>query len=151
MKKYAFNGQNAAGQTNKTLTTAKGAAAIRPYVKKNLFGLPTNPNNTDFYWEGAIAPFSADGTPGANPTPQALDSADPAAVTTAGNAYSVEPTYGADVLEIPANQRSTFMYPCEDGGEFVNTAATGKGIGAYLKNSGLGSNIQINNTMTFIE
>lgn len=64
-------------------------------------------------------------------TPLALDSADAAALSTAGQAHSVEPTYtaAAILLDIALNQRATFRWVAAPGGELVIPATASNGIG----------------------
>jgi zona occludens toxin (predicted ATPase) len=152
MKLYAVQGITAAGQSNKTAATVIGSSAIRAAMVSAVFGLATNPNATDFYMTMAIAKFTAAGTAGSSPTPAIVDSGDPAAVCTAGITHSAEPTYASvDMLQVPMNQRSTFRWEAADGREIIAPATSANGVGAYLKASGLGSNITPNASIMFRE
>jgi hypothetical protein len=64
-------------------------------------------------------------------TPQPLDPADPAAVTTAGQAHSAEPTYTANavLLSVALNQRSTFRWVCDPQDGLIVPATANNGIG----------------------
>lgn len=151
-KLYGFSGPSAAGQSNKTMTNVIGSSAIRAMLVGACFGLPTNPNATDFYMTMAIAKTTAAGTAGSSPTPAPLDSGDPASVCAGAITHSAEPTYASVLLlEIPMNQRSTFRWEAADGREFIAPATSNNGIGCYLKASGLGSNIQPNCSVLFKE
>lgn len=151
-KLYGFGGPSAAGQSNKTMAAVIGSSAIRAQLVAVCFGLPTNPNATDFYMTMAIAKCTAAGTAGSNPAPAALDSGDPAAVCTGAITHSAEPTYASVLLlEVPMNQRSTYRWEAADGREFIAPATANNGVGCYLKASGLGSNIQPNASVIFRE
>lgn len=64
-------------------------------------------------------------------TPQPLDSADAACVTLAHSAAASEPTYtaGAYLLRFSLNQRATFRWVANPGGELVIPATANNGIG----------------------
>lgn len=64
-------------------------------------------------------------------TPQLLDAADAAAVSTAGENHTVEPTYtsGAILLNTPVNQRATVQWYAPPGGELVIPATASNGLG----------------------
>ncbi|MDQ1446822.1 MAG: hypothetical protein QOI20_3286 [Acidimicrobiaceae bacterium] len=64
-------------------------------------------------------------------TPQPLDTADPAAVTTAGQNHTVEPTYtaAAVLLSVALNQRSTFRWCCDPQDGLIVPATANNGIG----------------------
>lgn len=70
-------------------------------------------------------------------TPQPLDPADAAAVTTAGENHTVEPTYtaGEILLNIALNQRATFQWYAPPGGELVVPATASNGIGVQSPTS----------------
>ncbi|MBA3421648.1 MAG: hypothetical protein H0U12_07115 [Thermoleophilaceae bacterium] len=72
-------------------------------------------------------------------TPIPLDPADAAAVTTAGEAHTVEPTYTANeiLLNVPLNQRATYQWMAAPGGELVVPATASAGIGIKTPTSGL--------------
>lgn len=64
-------------------------------------------------------------------TPQNLD---PASATTefdAGENHTIEPTYtaGANMLNIPTNQRATFRWVAAPGGEIIIPATASNGLG----------------------
>lgn len=65
-------------------------------------------------------------------TPQPLDPADVATEADAGQNHTVEPTYTANavLLRLALNQRATFRWVAQQGGELVypGTAANGLGI-----------------------
>lgn len=152
MKLYSVQGITAAGQSNKTAATVIGSTAIRAAMVAAVWGLATNPNATDFYMTMAIAKFTAAGTAGSSPTPNPLDSGDPACVCTAGITHSVEPTYAStDMMQVPMNQRSTYRWEAADGREIIAPATANNGVGTYLKASGLGSNITPNASVIFRE
>lgn len=64
-------------------------------------------------------------------TPRPLDSADGATTVVGTVNHTVEPTVTADtdLLEVPANQRSSFRWVASPGGELVVPATNTNGIG----------------------
>ena len=82
----------------------------------------------------ALAPglqrYTVDGTATAV-TPTPLDAADAAALSEAGEAHSIEPTYTANLilLQFMANQRATFQWYAAPGYEFVLPATADSGAG----------------------
>lgn len=64
-------------------------------------------------------------------TPIALDPADAATESDAGENHTIEPTYtaGAVLLAIALNQRATFRWVAAPGGELVYPATASNGLG----------------------
>lgn len=127
-RNYSIDGRD----TNTASTTILGltsATTIRPkiyFVQLGSYGTPQ-----DYAAEYAIQRYTAAGTSTAV-TPQALDPGNPAALASAGEAHSAEPTYTANavLLSIPKHLRATYQWHCKDGKELVlpATAANGAGI-----------------------
>ena len=64
-------------------------------------------------------------------TPLALDPADAATESDAGENHTIEPTYtaGAILLNLPLNQRATFRWVAAPGGELITPATASNGFG----------------------
>ena len=60
---------------------------------------------------------------------EALDSADPAATTTAGENPTIEPSFGSEsLMEFPLNQRATYRWVAAPGGELVIPDTADQGL-----------------------
>ena len=70
------------------------------------------------------------GTVGSSVTPQPLDPADAAASAAAGQAHTTDPTLTANAipLSIGLNQRATFRWVAQPGGELVAPATANNGF-----------------------
>jgi hypothetical protein len=129
-RRYSVTGQG----TNTAATSIVGltsAATIRPRIYDIIIGSDATP--ADMAAEYAFRRYTAAGTSTAV-TPQALDSSDPAALASAGQAHSAEPTYTANaiVLDCSVNQRATFRWVAAPGGELVLPATAANGIGMQV-------------------
>lgn len=82
--------------------------------------------------EWLIRRATALGTPDSAVTPQLLDSDGPAAQLSAGEDYSVEPTYaaGSELLDFGLNQRATNRWVAREGSELMVPATATAAIGA---------------------
>lgn len=74
--------------------------------------------------------YTVDGTATAV-TPSPLDPADAAALSEAGEAHSIEPTYTANLvlLQFMANQRATYQWYAAPGYELITPATADNGVG----------------------
>ena len=129
MAKYAVEMNRTAGTTTSLGTI--GADATRPRRGKFydiVIGSEATPADNPFRW--VFQRCTALGTSTAV-TPQALDPADAATESDAGENHTVEPTFtaGAILLAIPLNQRATFRWVAAPGGELVYPATASNGIG----------------------
>lgn len=129
MAKYAADFQRT-GSTSAS-TGSIVADATRPRRGKLydiIFGSEAAAADNPFLWRAAR--ITAAGT-STGVTPQALDPADAATETDAGENHTVEPTYtsGAILLHVPLNQRATFRWVAAPGGELVWPATASNGIG----------------------
>lgn len=72
-------------------------------------------------------------------TPQPLDPADAAAVTTAGENHTAEPTYTANaiLLDVAMNQRTTMRWQVDPQDGLVVPATANNGIGIQTPTAGL--------------
>lgn len=107
---------------------AAASAPKRLQIYDVLVGSEAAPADNAFLWQ-----FQRCTTAGTSTavTPQALDSADAAALSTAGKNHSAEPTYtaGAILLNVPLNQRATFRWVAAPGSELRVPATASNGIG----------------------
>lgn len=111
-----------------TVLSVIAATTVRPAIYDIVLSSSSTPNNysANFHFQR----FSADGT-GTSVTPQPLDVADPAALATAKEQYSAEPTYTANeiLLNVSHNQQATYRWVAQQGGELIIPALAGDGIG----------------------
>lgn len=132
---YSAIGSSASASTNHTVVNVIAATTVRPCVFDIVPGNHATPADQSALF--FLGRFTAVGTAGTNPTPQALDPAAVAATATAGQGHSAEPTYtaGATLLQLPLNQRATFRHVASPGYEFIAPATASNGLGWYLSTS----------------
>src|SRR3990167_9475160 len=108
MKTYAATGQGDTG-SNKTILAVTASASVRPQIIYFSFG--TGDGVADQAGIFELKRYTAAGTATAV-TPKPLDPADIAAVATAGENHSAEPTYtaGEELMSFGMNQRNTFQW-----------------------------------------
>lgn len=82
-------------------------------------------------------------------TPEALDSADPAAVATAGYNYTAEPTAGNAMLRFAMNMRATPRWVAAPGSELVIPASAN--VGATLLCNAVSTQFTVEATVLFAE
>lgn len=127
MARYSTRGSMALIAAD-TVQSLIASTAIRPRVYDIILSSSSTPNSysAEFY----LQRFSADGT-GTAVTPQPLDFADPAAVSTSKNTYTVEPTYTANevLLQLAHNQQATVRWVAAPGSELIIPALAGDGVG----------------------
>lgn len=129
MGKYAVDLQRTAHAAQSVGNiTAPGAGMRRAKIYFVQYGCEGDAADNEFLW--TLQRCTTTGTRTAV-TPQLLDPADAAAVTTAGENHTVEPTYtaGAILLNTPLNQRATYQWMAPPGGELVIPATANNGIG----------------------
>ena len=109
--------------------TADATRPRRLKVYDLIVGSEATPADAAILW--TVRRCTAAGT-STGVTPQNLDPADATTEYDAGENHTIEPTYtaGAILLNIPVNQRATFRWVAQPGGELVlpATAANGCGI-----------------------
>ena len=147
-RRYSIDGQD----TNTAATSILGltsAATIRPKIYDLVMGSDATP--ADNAAEYVLQRYTAAGTVTAV-TPAPLDPADPAALASAGEAHSVEPTYTANLilLQWAQNQRATFRWVAAPGGEIVLPATAANGVGVQVIGIA-GSAVNMNVTMHYEE
>lgn len=114
-----------------------GADATRPRRGKwydVVFGSEASPADNAFLY--IVQRCTALGTSTAV-TPTALDSADAATESDAGENHTIEPTFTANLvlLAIPLNQRATFRWVAAPGSELVYPATASNGLGIQTPTS----------------
>ena len=129
-RRYAIDGQD----TNTATTTILGltsATTVRPRIYDMVVGSDATP--ADNAAEYVLQRYTAAGTSTAV-TPQGLDPGDPAALASAGEAHSAEPTYTANaiLLQWAQNQRATFRWVAAPMGEIVLPATAANGVGVQV-------------------
>lgn len=130
-RRYSIDGQD----TNTDETSILGltsAATVRPKIYDVMctgYGTPG-----DYQAKYNLNRYTVAGTSSAK-TPQALDPADPAALASAGEAHSVEPTYTANavLLVISRNMRHPYRWVAIPGREIVLPATAANGAGVVVK------------------
>ena len=147
-RRYSIDGQD----TNTAATSILGltsAATIRPKIYDLVMGSDATP--ADNAAEYVLQRYTAAGTVTAV-TPTPLDPADPAALASAGEAHSAEPTYTANLilLQWAQNQRATFRWVAAPGGEIVLPATAANGVGVQVIGIA-GSAVNMNVTMHYEE
>lgn len=149
MAKYSIDGQD----TNTAATTVIGVDAGTTVRRIKVYDLICGSDATpaDNAAEYVLQRYTVDGTATAI-TPQALDAADAASLSEAGEAHSIEPTYTANaiVLAWAQNQRATFRWVAAPGGEVVVPATADSGVGVQVITVA-GSAVNTNVTMHFEE
>jgi hypothetical protein len=130
MAKYAITGSQAtvSGSYKTVLDVFATTGALRRgKVYDVLIG--TNGTPADNYLQWDISRMTADGT-GTAVTPQALDPADVAALATAKNNYSAEPTITASssLFNVGVNQRASYRWVAAPGSELLFPATANNGL-----------------------
>ena len=146
---------NYAVQMNRTASTTAslgtvGADATRPRRGKwydLIFGSEASAADNPFLY--IVQRCTALGT-STSVTPQALDPADAATESDAGENHTIEPTYTANavLLAIALNQRATFRWVAPPGGELVYPATASNGLGVQTPTS---SAVAISATVHYAE
>jgi hypothetical protein len=126
MSNYSTSGTMALIAADTTLSVI-AATTVRPKIYDLLLSSVSTPN--DYAAHFMLQRFSADGT-GSAVTPQPLDFADPAALSTSKHTYTIEPTLTANeiLLQLAHNLRATVRWVAAPGGEIVIPALAGDGI-----------------------
>jgi hypothetical protein len=127
-RKYSIDGAQAVASPTDTVLGLTSAATIRPAVFFLVFGSSATPADNALNW--LLQRYTAAGTATAV-TPQPLDPGNPAALASAGENHTVEPTYTADevLLNVSVNQRATFQWIARPGCEILLPATAANGVG----------------------
>jgi len=130
MAKYAITGTQAtvSGSYKSVLSIAATTGALRRGKVYDLL-IGTNGTPADNYLQWDISRMTAVGT-ATSVTPQALDPADVAALGTAANNYTAEPTVTANssLLNVGVNQRASYRWVAAPGSELVFPATANNGL-----------------------
>jgi formaldehyde-activating enzyme involved in methanogenesis len=126
-------GRYSAPTTKGTTSTTVGAAAVeapaasmrRVKIYDLILGSEATPADNAFKCRLTRTTTASTGTA---VTPAPLDPADAAAVTLVKENVTVEGTLGAELVEIPLNQRATFRWVAREGSEIVIPATANAGV-----------------------
>jgi hypothetical protein len=149
MAKYSAKMQRTASSSASVgIVNAPASGMRRAKIYDLVFGSEGTPADVANLWQ--LQRATAAGTTTAV-TPQALDPADAAAVTVAGENATVEPTYtsNAFLLTVALNQKATFRWIAAPGGELLIPATASNGIG--IKTPTAGSSVAISAAVHFEE
>lgn len=132
MPKYAAEGNRATSTTTATVLEWHASSGTKARRLKFYFlsiGFPGTPGDVEV--EIIAQRTTAAGTVGGAVVPKPLDFADDAALSVAGEAHSVEPTYttAEAMLSLPVHQRNTVLWYAPPGGEIVVPATNLAGLG----------------------
>jgi hypothetical protein len=129
-RKYSIDGQ-ATNDADDTILALISATTIKPKIYDLILGSDATP--ADNAAEYNLQRFTAEGT-STSVTPRPLDPDDPAALASAGENHTVEPTYTADLimLQWAQNQRATFRWVAAPGGEIILPATANNGVGVRV-------------------
>ena len=126
---------NYAIEMNRTASTSLSvgniiADATRPRRGKwydIVFGSEGTPADNVYLWQVQRCTTAGTST---SVTPQAIDPADAATESDAGENHTIDPTLtaGAILLSIPLNQRATFRWVAAPGSELVYPATASNGL-----------------------
>ena len=111
-----------------TIITLNGVTTTRAEVYDFTVGSDATP--ADVALQFVAQRFTVSGT-GTAVTPRPLDLDAPAALVTAEENHTIEPTYTADLIlwRIAANQRATYRWVAAPDGELMIPATADSGIG----------------------
>jgi hypothetical protein len=130
MAKYAITGTQStvSGSYKSILSIAATSGSLRRGKVYDLL-IGTNGTPADNYLQWDISRMTAAGT-ATSVTPQALDPADVAALGTANNNYTAEPTITASssLLNVGVNQRASYRWVAAPGSELVFPATAANGL-----------------------
>jgi len=125
-RRYGFSGA-VTGAAAKSIAGVVGTTAVRPWIYDLMISSVATPADNASEWQ--VRRFTAAGT-ASTATAQALDSGDPAAVSTSNITYTVEPTYSTgSLLDLAHNQRATVRWVAAPGSELIGPASATNGIG----------------------
>jgi hypothetical protein len=130
MAKYAITGTQStvSGSYKSVLSIAATSGSLRRGKVYDLL-IGTNGTPADNYLQWDISRMTAAGT-ATSVTPQALDPADVAALGSANNNYTAEPTITASssLLNVGVNQRASYRWVAAPGSELVFPATAANGL-----------------------
>lgn len=146
-RRYSIDGQDT-NTANTTILELRSTTAIRPALYDLISGSDATPadNAAEYNLNRTTTAGTSTGV-----TPQALDSGDPSATATAGEAHSAEPTYTANavLLNYMHNQRATFRWVSAPDSE-IKLPAAANGLGILVITVG-GAAVNTGATMHYVE
>lgn len=129
MRKYAASFIRSVVTGDFTGFVLTAAATVRPEIAYLVIGSGATPAAAAHQW--CLRRCTTTGT-GTAHVGQALDPADVAAIATAANTHTAEPTYTAAsyLLNLPLNQQGTLQWmAAKEGAGFIVPATASNGIG----------------------
>ena len=148
-RRYSIDGeQNIASPDDTCLILTTGGTPNRPEIYDGWLGSEGTPADSAIVWY--LGRSTAAGTSTAV-TPQALDSADPAASATAGENHTVEPTYTAAAIlfRLGLNQRASHKINFDPQSPIKLPVTANNGVGLYPNHAS--STILVSATLWFLE
>lgn len=144
MPRYSVDGTQAVASPDDTTLTVIRGASRRARIYDFTVGSEATP--ADNALVHTAQRFTVAGTAGSAVTPQPLDPADPASITTAGENHSIEPTYTANALlwKIAANQRATYRWVAAPDGELIIPDSAANGIGWFTTHGSFSGIVDVN-------
>lgn len=126
-RSYNIHGNQAVASPTDSVLGLTSASTVRPKIFRLVVGSLATPADNALSW--LFQRYTAAGT-STGVTPHADDPGDPAALASAGEDHTVEPTYtaGAILGEYSLNQRGTFPVYLERPWVLPATAANGVGV-----------------------
>jgi hypothetical protein len=132
-RRYSVNGSTTLSTSYKTLLGLTGGTTMRPAIYQMQGGVTSTPADLALQW--LVQRYTAAGTATAV-TPNKLDPADPAAICTAGQTHTGEPTYvaGDSPFDLGFHQKASFIWQAWDQLAQIRIPATSaNGVGIQSK------------------
>lgn len=132
-KTYAIEGSQNIANAADTVLGLTASTVIKPGITFLTVGLDASASPVDISLNLTVQRYTAAGTATAV-TPRVLDPGNTAAVSTAGENHTAEPTYtsAAELLVASFNSRNTYQWYAYPGFEMFATAAAANGLGVFL-------------------
>ena len=132
-KTYAIEGSQNIASPSDSVLGITASTVIKPGITFLTVGLDAAASPVDVSYTLTVQRFTAAGT-STSVTPRVLDPGNTAAVATAGENHTVEPTYTAstELLVASFNSRNTYQWYAYPGFEMFCTAAASNGLGVFL-------------------
>lgn len=127
-RRYSIDGEQNIASPTVSLLGLTSAATIRPGIYDILLGCEATPADAAIIWY--LQRYTAAGTATAV-TPQPLDPNDPAALASAGENHTAEPTYTSDkiLFRLGLNQRASHRWVADPEGHIRLPATANNGAG----------------------
>jgi len=122
-----------------------GAGMRRIKIYDWTIGSDATPADNPFTWRALRTTTAGTSTV---VTPSPLDLADPASISVAGQAFTVNPSLGVVLMDVPLNQRASFRWVAAPGSELVVPAVANAGIGFQTPTA---TALQVRSTALFQE